>query len=149
MNNNNEQDGIMNTTPYRASGNLNTVIGNPSVNINDTMNVNIQSIATDVPNSNNIQTSNPQVVNNSFTNSNFVSNDINNSLNNNKVDSGTQNSVTNNNANRTYVTTDNRPKKKNISLNFGPEFKIVLLIIVVLLVFVFLLPMISDMFRGY
>ena len=35
-----------NITPYKASGNLNTVIANPSVNINDTMNVNIKNMAT-------------------------------------------------------------------------------------------------------
>ena len=51
--------------------------------------------------------------------------------------------------NRTYVTTDNKPKKKKLSSSLGPEFKIALLIIVVLLVFIFLLPVISDLLGGY
>ena len=35
-----------NVMPYKASGNLNTTIGNPRINVNDPMNVNIQSVNT-------------------------------------------------------------------------------------------------------
>ena len=47
---------------------------------------------------------------------------------------------------KTYVTSDNKPKKKTISLNIGPEFKIAILIIVILLLFIFLLPMLPNLF---
>ena len=37
---------LENVTPYRATGNLNTAISNPSIDINDTMDVNIKSVNT-------------------------------------------------------------------------------------------------------
>ena len=45
-------------------------------------------------------------------------------------------SVNNTNVKKTYVTTDNKPKKKKFNLNLTKEFKIALLIIVILFVFV-------------
>lgn len=161
-----------NVTPYRATGNLNTAIANPSVNINDTMNVNIQSMATNVPPVNNVQnnniqqniasevnnqtpienrvpintapTQNPAPVNNTYQNTASNINVIPTV----KVPTGA-NTDSSSSVKRTYVSSDNKPKKKTISLNLGPEFKTALLIIVILLVFIFLLPMISDIFNGY
>lgn len=164
--NNNYNNG--NVTPYKASGNLNAAIGNPQVNINDTMNVNIQNMATNVATTSSVQNNNPNFTPNNVipaANNNVVPN--NNIPNNNVVTHNIQNGTGNNNqytqniqpaqmsnpntsyVNKTYVSADNKPKKKNISLSLGPEFKIGLLIIVILLVFVFLLPMISDFFNGY
>ena len=39
----NSNNGNDNVGPYKATGNLNTVISNPSANINNTMEVNIQN----------------------------------------------------------------------------------------------------------
>ena len=55
--------------------------------------------------------------------------------------------VNTSNINRTYVATNNKPKKKTISITIGPEFKIAILIVVILLIFIFLLPIISDLLR--
>ena len=174
-------------TPYKASGNLNTSIGNPQVNINDTMNINIQNMAT-----NSVPVANPQTTNivenpqyqNTGANINIpqsyqnvqntqnieVTNDrepsvpINNIdpprveipkseptpvYTNQNINSEVVNNQNNAEVQRTYVTMDNKPKKKTLSLSLGPEFKIGLLIIVILLVFVLFLPMISDFLNGY
>ena len=69
----------------------------------------------------------------------FEKEDFNNNVNNNYV-------ATSGNVNRTYVD-NNKPKKKTVSIKIGPEFKIAFLIVVILLVFIFLLPMISDLLR--
>lgn len=141
MNNN---DPSNNVGSYRAaSGNLNTVISNPSVNINDTMNMNIQNM-----NSNNTNQVNLNTISN-----NNVSNMVNNNTNNNSNIQNTNSNINNNNnyvatssnVNRTYVSSENKPKKKTVSIKMGPEFKIAFLIVVILLVFIFLLPMISDL----
>ena len=170
--NNNYNNGSI--TPYKASGNLNTAIGNPTVNINDTMDVNIQSMATNTVSTSYINNNQSPVNNTSIpVNNNLNSNNNINTLTNSNINSiqnnETNNNVTtnsihnvsnisnqyiqdeqrNNNINKTYVSIDNKPKKKNISLSLGPEFKIGLLIIVILLVFVLFLPMISEFFNGY
>ena len=50
-----------NVSPYKATGNLNTTISNPSANINDTMNVNIENASLNMqtnsinPTNNNVQ----------------------------------------------------------------------------------------------
>ena len=165
--NDNNGDNTNNVTPYRSSGNLYTAIGNPSINVNDTMNVNIQNMATNSPPVNNTQNYNVgsqtqninQQVNTPIVNQN--NNPIHNNVSLNTTITNTSNNSVSGNVSKpateqkdsfvkkTYVTADNKPKKKTISLNLGPEFKTALLIIVILLVFVFLLPMISDMFNGY
>ncbi len=162
--NENQEYNSENIKPYKATGNLNTAIGNPSVNINDTMNINIQNMSTNTVNttsSQNNQNSMPLSslqmpmnngipVNNSVSlNNNISTNNIATNITNTPVSSQPVNNQNNSFVKKTYVTTDNKPKKKNISLHFGSEFKIVLLIMVILLVFVFLLPVISDMFGGY
>jgi len=164
--NENNNNSSSNITPYKATGNLNTAIGNPRININDTMNINIQSMATntmvsDTNHNNNQLELNSQVQlgsgvpNNTAINNVSVDNGSNNGINNIQNNDNNKNNINyiqnqnNSVVKKTYVNTDNKPKKKNISLNLGPEFKIALLIIVILLVFIFLLPVISDMFNGY
>ena len=147
--------------PYKATSNLNTAIGNPSVNINDTMNVNIQNVATNTvvtsniqnDQNNNLNISNDRVQTQQNQNSpgmvtyNIPQNNIpNNNINNNSHQPNNQQA---NYVTRRYVTTDNKSKKKTLKINLGPEFKIALLIVVILLVFVFLLPIISEIFLGY
>lgn len=156
-NNNSSNGGIR---PYKASGNLNTVIGNPSVNINDTMNVNIQSMSTNNFNNTNnnfqnmqddVNTSFVQNINQKIVNNTPV-NDTNN--NNNTEVNNISNNVSTTKPNNSYVTKtyvglNSKPPKKNNNLKIGPELKIALLIIVILMVFIFLLPKISEIFRGY
>ena len=179
MNEYNNESNRCPITPYKATGNLNAVIGNPQVNINDTMNINIQSMTTNsvpiqnlnstniveepkIPNrnvnvqSNNQSTNNIQSNTQSFNSGNFNAtiSQINHVEAVNREQQKINSTTTSNNQNdsgvqRTYVTMDNKPKKKKLSLSLGPEFKIGLLIIVILLVFVFFLPIISDFFNGY
>ena len=172
MNENNNYDSG-NVRPYKASGNLNTAIGNPSVNINDTMNMNIKSMNTSSVTSSNNQNYNGIMPNQNNVNYNGImpnQNNVNystsgiidtqttsnaqsiypNQTNQNNYAASVENKPNNqsNYANRTYVTPDNKSKKKAIKLDLGPEFKIALLIMVVLLVFIFLLPMIHDFISG-
>jgi len=183
-----------NVRPYKATANLNTAIANPSANINDAMDVNIQNIRADVPNINSMQntqyvrtdnqsaSSMPNIPNvptykeniNNTTNviqkpeikkdevliqniekTNNVNNDIKKSINLNTVNipvDNNQNINTNENTGyvkKVYITEENKPKKKTVSLNMGPEFKTGLLIIVILLAFVLVLPMLIDLVMGY
>ena len=162
-------------TPYKASGNLNAAIGNPTVNINDTMNVNIQSMATNnspIANQQNIsmveesQIQNSNEKNNNPLNEQTIKNTPNiinseqpkaetpkpnpipaNVVQNSKKEIAKDKS--NSKVQKTYVSIDNKHKKKKLSLGLGHEFKIALLIIVILLVFVLFLPVISEFFNGY
>lgn len=155
--NNNFNSG--NIRPYKASGNLNTVIGNPSVNINDTMNVNIQSMTTNdvtVNNNNNINASMVQNTQNNINNNQNIGTNVpidnsNTNININTVSSSNMqtNNQTSGYVNKTYVSVNNKAKKKNIQLKLGSEFKIALLIVVILLIFILLLPKINELFRGY
>ena len=158
--NENNQYNTDNVRPYKASGNLNTVIGNPSININDTMNVNIQNMATNHISVNNDISA--EIDNNILNNSNQQKTIVTNmTINDNNIDTKVLSNSMNNDAiqrannqdsqyvNKTYVTTNNKPKKKNIQLNLGSEFKIAFLIMVILMIFIFLLPKISEFFRGY
>lgn len=148
--NENDKYNSSTSTSYRAT-NLNTAIGNPNININDPMNMNIKTMATNsVTNDSQGEANNNYILNNNqntnYPNTNSqVPNIVNNTIN------VQQNYSTNlqNGVRKTYVTTDNRPKKKNLAINIGSEFKIAILIIVILLVFVFLLPMLSEMLFGY
>lgn len=149
--------------PYKATTNLNTAIGNPSVNINDTMNVNIKTMSTpsnyqslvqnsgvmpNTPNIQNVETQNQTYQDSTKGVSNISTNqNINNYTQNNNIPN--QNVQDSNTIKKTYVNMDNKPKKKNVTFNVGPEFKIAILIIVILLVFVFLLPIINELIFGY
>lgn len=157
MNNENELNKD-NVSPYKASRNLNTAIGNPSVNINDTMNINIQNMAT---NSNEYQPKPPegqtintegQIINNNIVNQTTTNIPQNNVVNQNNVNNTQYNNQATQNSQsvtRTYVSADNKPKKKKLALNLGSEFKVALLIIVILLVFIFILPLITDLFKSF
>lgn len=144
--------------PYKASGNLNTAINNPSININDTMNINIQNAGSNDTNSN--ITDNTNNVNQPIGVGQYNTGEIqNNTVNNipqninlgNNINTNQSTVVTSENTNveKQYVAVDNNKKKKTISFEIGPKFKIVLLIIVILLIFILLLPVISNTFRGY
>lgn len=107
-------------TPYRASGNLNTYIGIPKINVNDPMNVNIQNVNTN-SNMNTIPLDD-------------ISNNIENTNDNGIIDEKTKVSKNNN-------------KKKRVAIKLGPKFKIIFLIAFILLVFIFLLPIIVSLFN--
>ena len=148
MNNNQEE---INVSPYKATGNLNRTISNPSASINDAMNVNIQNVTTNntqvvepVPintppqqQSNTIPVT-PRAQTNNINNQSIIEEAL-------KTQTAT-NTINNNNVNnKVYVNNENKPKKKKLTLSIGPEFKIALLIIVILLAFVlFILPLISN-----
>lgn len=132
QNNNNPND---NLTPYRASSNLNTAISNPTVNINDPMNVNIQNSTmpprNSAPYSNPMPEANYAMPSQNAPRQEAVVPPVNNQV-------------------KEYTSLDNkRPKKKKLSINIGSEFKIALLIVVILLVFIFILPMITDLFKAF
>lgn len=135
MNNTNNDNNSNGVGPYRATSNMNTYIDTPNANFNDMMNVNIQSGTTNSSNhGNNVINSNNNIqASPTIDSSNAVNSNYNNSEN-----------VT-----KTYIGSNNKPKKKTMTLNLGPEFKIAFLIVVILLVFVFLLPYISELIRGY
>ena len=131
-------------TTYKASGNLNVSIGIPSMNVNDTMNMNIQSVNT-----------NPTLNNNTVNSDNNIQKDVGSvppvtntgvvnaepdkaNLENKSEEVNTDSSVK-----KTFVSNEEKAKKKKVSINLGPELKIALLIIVILLAFVFLLPLIA------
>lgn len=135
MNNTNNGNNSNGVGPYRATSNMNTYIDTPNANFNGMMNVNIQNTTTNSSNhGNNVINSNNNIqASPTIDSSNAVNSNYNNSEN-----------VT-----KTYIGSNNKPKKKTMTLNLGPEFKIAFLIVVILLVFVFLLPYISELIRGY
>lgn len=141
MNNTNNDNNSNGVGPYRATSNMNTYIDTPNANFNGMMNVNIQ----------NTTTNNNQKVADISTNTTSTSNASVNVTTSNTYTSSDANVSSNNSDGvvRTYVSSDNKPKKKTVTLNLGPEFKIAFLIVVILLVFVFLLPYISELIRGY
>lgn len=135
MNNTNNDNNSNGVGPYRATSNMNTYIDTPNANFNGMMNVNIQNTTTNSSNhGNNVINSNNNIqASSTIDSSNAVNSNYNNSEN-----------VT-----KAYIGSNNKPKKKTMTLNLGPEFKIAFLIVVILLIFVFLLPYISDLIRGY
>lgn len=141
MNNTNNDNNSNGVGPYRATSNMNTYIDTPNANFNGMMNVNIQ----------NTTTNNNQNVADISTNTTSTSNASVNVTTSNTYTSSDANVSSNNSDGvvRTYVSSDNKPKKKTVTFNLGTEFKIAFLIVVILLVFVFLLPYISELIRGY
>ena len=158
-----------NVQRYQASStNLNTVISNPTVNINDTMNMNIQNMSSNqginnTANGNVNSMINPTVTapnipvnsgsepTNKYINTN-INNNNNNTVNSNINNNNNVNTINTSNMsnvapsiNRTYVTNEVKPKKKNTSIKMGSEFKTALLIVVILLIFILFLPIISDL----
>ena len=132
-------------TPYRANGNINNIIENPSMNVNDTMNVNIQNVDPNQMQGNYSQQNQNQGANYVSTPNNSYTNNI---INDNyQSDFQNQNFVTVDD-NVTYTRIEstqdqtqnpNGQKKKNtMTVTIGAEFKIAFLIVAVLLVFVML-----------
>lgn len=120
----NNENNVDNTQPYRAMGNMNTVISNPSANINNTMSVNIASAG---------EPASPSVQETPIQESPVQPSA--------PVETpAPQEEVETGEVNKTFVS-DAQPKKRTISLNLGKEFKIALFIVVILLIFVFLLPL--------
>ena len=133
---NNNQD----VGPYKATGNLNTIISNPSANINNAMNVNIQNIPAEIqaqplpveqPAQAPIEPLQNNISNEQLQNQNVAQ------------EQNTESTVT-----KTYISNENKPKKKTVTISMGPEFKMALLIIVLLLIFILFLPLVPNLFRG-
>ena len=133
-----------NSGSYRASqGNLNTVISNPSVNINDTMNMNIQNMSSNQGINNTANGNVNSMINPSVTAPNIPVNSGPEPTN--KYINTSNMSNVAPSINRTYVTNEVKPKKKTASIKMGSEFKTALLIVVILLIFILFLPIISDL----
>jgi len=145
-----------NVPTYKATGNLNTMISNPSINVNDPMNINIQnntSFDTQVSNQNLNTDTYVNSVNTNTINANNNNNNINDNLgqeNNNQPITPVVNENQNINQNTTYVAnqTITPKKKKTIKISFSKETKIALLIAFILLIFILIMPGIYDFFRG-
>ena len=147
MNNTNNDNNSNGVGPYRATSNMNTYIDTPNANFNGMMNVNIQSGT--INSDNNIQAS-PTIDSSNAVNSNYNNHVIDDNLSSGSTMINNSNNHNNSeNVTKTYIGSNNKPKKKTMTLNLGPEFKIAFLIVVILLIFVFLLPYISDLIRGY
>lgn len=157
MNNTSNDNNSNGVGPYRATSNMNTYIDTPNANFNGMMNVNIQNTTTNSSNhgnnvinsNNNIQAS-PTIDSSNAVNSNYNNHVIDDNLSSGSTMINNSNNHNNSeNVTKTYIGSNNKPKKKTMTLNLGPEFKIAFLIVVILLIFVFLLPYISDLIRGY
>lgn len=155
MNNNSNNNNVQR---YQASStNLNTVISNPTVNINDTMNMNIQNMSSNQGINNTANGNVNSMINPSVTAPNIPVNSgpeptnkyINTNINTNTISQNNINTSNMSNVapsiNRTYVTNEVKPKKKTASIKMGSEFKTALLIVVILLIFILFLPIISDL----
>lgn len=105
---------LENVTPYRATGNLNTAISNPSIDINDTMDVNIKSVNTVQNNQVNTTNSIPLTNNQNTMNQNSVNmqNQYNNIYETNSQNTTNNQNVNNTNVKKTYVTTVTNIKKE-------------------------------------
>lgn len=125
--------------PYRAStGNLNTGIGTDNININSPTAVNMQGdSSSNVENNDSVQYMDSfQMITPTKQANTYVPN---------YEEVGTASS---NDTPKTYVTMDNRAKKKkSVSFNLGKEFGTALILVIILLIFVFFLPNIADLFR--
>lgn len=120
----NNDDKDSNVTPYRASGNLNTSIGIPKIDVYDPMNVNIQNVNTD-KNNDNISSDNLNIEN-----------------------TGVQDNDTKENNDDILLNNTTKSSKKNMFfIKIGPKFKIIFLIIVVFLALAFLVPVIISIFN--
>ena len=114
MNNTNNDNNSNRVGPYRATSNMNTYIDTPNANFNGMMNVNIQ----------NTTTNNNQNVADISTNTTSTSNASVNVTTSNTYTSSDANVSSNNSDGvvRTYVSSDNKPKKKTVTLNLGTEY---------------------------
>ena len=108
---------------------------------NTTTNDNVQNTSMNsTTQNNNIQ----ETVDNNDNNNLFENNQINNT----EIRASDE-QVQTENVIKNYVSNNgNQNTKKTLTFNVGPELKIALLIIIVLLVFIFMLPIINDFIRN-
>lgn len=136
MNNNipNNDNSKNNVTPYRASSNLNTAISNPTINIYDPMNINIQnSITPPINDTNGVPESKASSISPPINNTDKIKQEPHI-----------------NNQRKEYTTINNKKSlQKKLFVNIGSEFKIALLIVVILLVFIFILPTINGLLKAH
>lgn len=147
MNDNNLNNNSNKVNTYRATSNLNTAIENPQINVNSATGINIK-------NSNNNYYADAKQ-----TDSKFLNNDIPNSTETN-IDNYLNND-NNNNFNSNYQTPTNNysyepvmQKKKRANDNpisnliHSKEFKTLIFIIFILVLFILIMPYIYDFFRN-
>ena len=132
-------------TPYRATGNMNTMINNPSINVNDPMNVNIQN------NTNLNQSVNQNL---QATQATIPQTQVPNSIPTNMTNINQNTQQSPQNQTQAYQTSyaQSTPmmqptkKKKTIKLSFSPETKIAFIIALILLIFILFMPSIYEIF---
>ena len=158
MNNNFDENSTQNNNDtYKANQNLNTAIENPQINIDNVNSINMKDVEFD----NVANLANPEP------NSGFINHDFNNNINQNdnnlnynqqeeqqleKEEEVTYEETSqNNNTNYSYepVTNSNkRPDENAISnLVHSKEFKVTVLIIFILVMFLLIMPYIYDFIR--
>lgn len=122
-----------NTRPYKATSNLNTVIGNPNIQVDDPMNINIQNMVTD---NKKAVTSNDQ----SETNE---SSDDQKKLDNTVSDKKDKSNIKekSNKDNKKNITKENKSDDKEKKANFSliSKIKIFLLVFVAILIVVLMI----------
>ena len=170
---NNEENNS--ATPYRASRNLNTSIGNPNIDVNNTMNINIQNVSTNYKDTqtdssiseernNNVQVNNVNndVMKNSILNSkDTIINTEKKKIEEKKssvnpyIPNVKEKVETINDKSGTKVYTpdsdnnsEEEKKTATSTVRLGSEFRMALLIIVLLLAVLFVLPMFSGIIGG-
>ena len=157
LNNNNLNDNKVNT--YRATSNLNTAIENPQINVNSATGVNIKDSGYNNYAENNIN-NNSNFLNNNFNQSNNNINSSNNVISSSNNDISSKYVPTNNDNNHNSYSnqsTENysyqpvmKEKKENGTLSntiHSKEFKIMIFIVFILVLFLLLMPYIYDFFR--
>ncbi len=145
-----------NVKPYKASGNLNTMLSNPDSNINNAMNVNIQNTNEPVNTQNNNTNQNvvsqapSPSVNTPSVQEEPVNNEQNNEVKKEPIVSpqNVANVSTANNVNRTFVNNEPQKQKKTVKVTYSPELKIAIFIVVLLLVFLMFIPVIENFVRS-
>ena len=136
-------------TPYKASGNLNTSIGNPSMDVNNTMQVNIQSVNSNISNNNANNGGNsvvPKAESISASNQNVQVTPKTSTPPNNYASSSSDSKE--NEIKKPYIPNQNSTGQSKSKVKMGPEVRFAFLIVVLLIIFVLLLPMISKFVTG-
>ena len=164
-----EQDVV----PYKATGNLNTAIENPQININSAVDVNIQNFPSNIDSGtiqnldnnnydtnviNNSMNNNPTTVNPIMNNepSNYtpsvennmnvgVTNTVSTPVDNNNYDEVQY--VSTNGMGNTYEPTIDGKKKNRFSITIPKELKVIAFIVFLLFIFVMAIPGIYDFFK--
>lgn len=152
LNNNNLNNNKVNT--YHATSNLNTAIENPQINVNSATGINIKDSGYNNYAENNIN-NNTNFLNNNF---NQPNNNINQTSDNDisskyvpNNDYNNYNSYSNQNTeNYSYEPVMKEKKKEKNALSgtiHSKEFKVMIFIVFILILFLLLMPYIYDLFR--